>query len=99
MKKPSTRKNVQLPLETERTSPRHSRPLPRMRRRARREGDGGMRRRLFTLAAGLSAVLCAATLLLWLRSYWVGDALSINLPQFGRPLADETLNVVSGRGG
>jgi hypothetical protein len=58
-----------------------------------------MRRKLFTVAAGVSAVLCAALCVLWLRSYWVGDALSINLPQFGRPLADETLNVVSGRGG
>jgi hypothetical protein len=58
-----------------------------------------MRRKVFTLAAGLSAVMCAALCVLWVRSYWVGDALSINLPQFGRPLADETLNVVSGRGG
>jgi hypothetical protein len=29
-----------------------------------------MRRRLFTLAAGASAVLCAAMCVLWVRSYW-----------------------------
>jgi hypothetical protein len=58
-----------------------------------------MRHKLFTFPSAVSAVLCVAVCLLWVRSYWVGDALSINLPQFGRPLADETLNVVSGRGG
>jgi hypothetical protein len=58
-----------------------------------------MRRKLFTLAAALSAALCLAACALWARSYWAGDAVSINLPQFGRPLADETLNLVSGRGG
>ena len=58
-----------------------------------------MRRKLFTLAAALSAALCVAACVLWVRSYWAGDAVSINLPQFGRPLADETLNLVSGRGG
>jgi hypothetical protein len=58
-----------------------------------------MRRKLFTPAAGMSAVLCVAACVLWVRSYWAGDAVSVNLPQFGRPLADETLNVASGRGG
>src|SRR5436305_10171467 len=33
-----------------------------------------MRRKLFTLAAGASAVLCAATCVLWVRSYSVQDA-------------------------
>src|SRR4051794_31363686 len=58
-----------------------------------------MRRKLFTLSAGVSAVLCIAVCVLWVRSYWAGDVLSIDLPQFGRPLADETLNLVSARGG
>src|SRR6476620_5023472 len=38
--------------------------------------DGSaMRRRLFTFAAGASAVLCAGFVAFWVRSYWVGDAL------------------------
>ena len=32
-----------------------------------------MRRKLFTLAAGASAVLCVAACVLWVRSYWVAD--------------------------
>src|SRR3954470_15482826 len=32
-----------------------------------------MRRKLFTLAAGVSAVLCVGVCLLWLRSYWRHD--------------------------
>ena len=58
-----------------------------------------MKRRLFNLLSAVSLVLGVATCMLWVRSYWAGDAWSINLPQFGRPLADETLDVVSGRGG
>ena len=58
-----------------------------------------MRRKLFAIAAGTSAALFVGVCVLWVRSYWVGDALFINLPQFGRPLADETINMVSGRGG
>ena len=33
------------------------------------------RRKLFTLAAGVSAVLCAAVCVLWVRSYLVADCL------------------------
>src|SRR4051794_29421918 len=32
------------------------------------------RRKLFTLAAGAAAVLCVAVCVLWVRSYWVFDA-------------------------
>src|SRR4051812_21203731 len=32
-----------------------------------------MRRKLFTLAAGVSAVLCVAVCVLWVRGYWVAD--------------------------
>src|SRR4051812_36109098 len=32
-----------------------------------------MRRKLFTLAAAVSAVLCIAVCALWVRSYWRGD--------------------------
>jgi 4-amino-4-deoxy-L-arabinose transferase-like glycosyltransferase len=35
-----------------------------------------MRRKLFTLAAGVSAVLCVGVCVLWVRSYWVGESLS-----------------------
>jgi hypothetical protein len=31
------------------------------------------RRKLFTLAAGVSAVLCVGVCVLWVRSYWVSD--------------------------
>ena len=34
-----------------------------------------MIRRLFTLASLLSLLLCLATVVLWVRSFWIGDAL------------------------
>ena len=34
-----------------------------------------MRRKLFTLAAGVSAALCAGVCVLWVRSYWATDCL------------------------
>lgn len=34
-----------------------------------------MRRRLFTLASAASLLLCASTLLIWARSYWITDYL------------------------
>jgi len=37
-----------------------------------------MRRKLFTLAAGMSAVLCVGVCVLWVRSWWVDDRLSWN---------------------
>ena len=33
-----------------------------------------MRRKLFTLAAGVSAGVCVGVVVLWVRSYWAGDA-------------------------
>src|SRR3954453_6249813 len=60
--------------------PRHARPLPRMRGRPRGEGGAGMRRELFTLAAGVSVVLCAAACVLWVRSHWRMDALNAAAP-------------------
>jgi hypothetical protein len=38
------------------------------------EGEG-MSRRFFILLSALSLVLCAATSILWVRSYWVADGL------------------------
>jgi len=32
-----------------------------------------MRRRLFTLASAISLLLCVATVVLWVRSYWIAD--------------------------
>lgn len=58
-----------------------------------------MRRCIFTLLSALSLLLCVAIALLWPRSYFIGDALTIDLPQFGRPLADDTFSIVSGNGG
>ncbi|MDB5303913.1 MAG: hypothetical protein JWM97_1462 [Phycisphaerales bacterium] len=43
-----------------------------------------MVRRVFTLLSAISLLLAIATAAIWLRGYFVGDALSINLPQFGR---------------
>jgi hypothetical protein len=39
-----------------------------------------MRRKLFTLAAASSAVLCAAVCVLWVRSYWVSDSWERDVP-------------------
>src|SRR4051794_16172218 len=39
-----------------------------MRGEGAREGGGGMRQRLFTLAAALSAVLCVGACMMWARS-------------------------------
>ena len=38
-----------------------------------------MRRKLFTLASALSRVLCAATVVLWVRSFWQRDACALPL--------------------
>ena len=39
--------------------------------------SGLMRRKLFTLAAAVSAVLCIAVCVLWVRSYNAGDVLTL----------------------
>jgi hypothetical protein len=61
-----------------------------------------MRRKLFTLAAGVSAVLCAGTCVLWVRSYWAGEELiwdgASAADQPGRRWDDATAILV-GRGG
>jgi hypothetical protein len=38
------------------------------------------RRKLFTLAAGVSAVLCAGACALWVRSFWVGEEWDRDVP-------------------
>src|SRR3982750_1523890 len=48
----------------------HPRPLPRMRHGSGGERGRGMRRKLFTLAAALSALLCVGACVLWVRSCW-----------------------------
>src|SRR3954468_22797401 len=50
-----------------------------------------MARRLFTLLSALSLLLCAATLALWVRSYWVGEAIYREGPSY-------RLAVLSSRG-
>ncbi len=49
--------------------------------------------------AALSLLVCIAACALWLRGYFIGDAIYVNLPQFGDPLADNTVSIRSGRGG
>ena len=46
--------------------------MPRVRH-ARRD-DSRMKRHLSNFLTGLSLLLCAAVVVLWLRSYWVSDA-------------------------
>jgi hypothetical protein len=46
-----------------------------------------MRRKLFTLAAAASAVLCAAVCVLWVRSHWYGD-----LSYHARQMSDWSLD-------
>src|SRR5690242_10306696 len=46
-----------------------------------------MGRKLFTFAAAASAVLCIAVCLLWVRSYWVSERVSLTL---GGPADDES---------
>jgi hypothetical protein len=36
-----------------------------------------MIRRLFTLVSAVSLLLCVATCVLWVRSYWAGDKLTL----------------------
>jgi hypothetical protein len=38
------------------------------------------RRRLLTLASAVSLLLCVATVVLWVRSYWIGDYWVITVP-------------------
>lgn len=42
-----------------------------------------MRRRLFTILAALSLLLCAAVCALWARSYWVQDYVQYQVPKRG----------------
>src|SRR4051794_33104170 len=72
--------------------PRHAGAMPGMRHGGgARDGGGGMRRKLFTLAAGVSAVLLLAVAALWVRSYWVSDTWDREEPGVG-------VNVGSSRG-
>src|SRR4051812_12570917 len=50
-----------------------ARPMPRV---WRSEGDG-MRRKLFGFFATMSLLLCLATCVLWVRSYWRTDAVHL----------------------
>jgi hypothetical protein len=59
-----------------------------------------MRRRLFNLAAGVSLVLCFATVALWVRSYRIPDALRLQVRRStGANVEDRTfyLGSVQGR--
>ena len=46
-----------------------------------------MRRRLFNFAAVVSLVLCLATVVLWVRSYWVIDEITLAMPHLNRMIA------------
>jgi hypothetical protein len=57
-------------------------------------------RTLFTIAAGCSAVLCAATCVLWVRGHFVCKTLSRDAwSHDGRRLRESTWWLLSGRGG
>src|SRR4051812_47716896 len=57
-----------------------------------------MRRRLFTLAAAVSLLLCLATAALWVRSYWRGYGLQHADPITARPyIMIQWIGVNSGR--
>ena len=69
-------------------------------RRIRRAWYGEMMRaKLSTLLFAMSVILLVALLGLWIRGYYVADTLSINVPQLGRNLADESIAFASGYGG
>jgi hypothetical protein len=76
-------------------------------------GNGGKRLKVLSAAdrvrpifryiqrsiAGLSLAICAATLVFWARSHWVGDALWINVPRRGATFSDSAFLLCSSRGG
>jgi hypothetical protein len=41
-----------------------------------------VRRRLFTVCSAVSLLLCVATVVLWVRSYWVGEAMYREGPSY-----------------
>jgi hypothetical protein len=58
-----------------------------------------VKRRLFNALAGLSLVLCVATVLLWVRSYWVGEMFRLGVSRNGADVVFWRLKIVTGRGG
>jgi hypothetical protein len=59
-----------------------------------------VRRRLFNLAAAVSLVLCIATALLWMRSYFAGDHVTwTRLTANGNDARRSTISLLSGAGG
>ena len=53
---------------------------------------------IFTATSALSLILCIASAFMWVRSYFAGEAYNWSLPS-GDPLVDNSLSIVSGRGG
>src|SRR3954470_11877335 len=53
---------------------------------------------LFTTTSALSLLLCIASAFMWVRSYFAGESFNWSLPS-GDPLVDNSLSIVSGRGG
>src|SRR5688500_6142897 len=49
---------------------------PMSRVRDAHHGDTCMKRHLLNLVTAVSLLLCVATVVLWVRSYWVGDRVS-----------------------
>src|SRR5437762_1269218 len=57
--------------------PRHAGPLPGMRHDSAGKGKGQpLRRKLFTIFAAVSLLLCVATITLWIRSFYRMDGLN-----------------------
>jgi hypothetical protein len=57
-------------------SPSDARPLPGVRDDTESHRGQGMMRRLLTILSILSFVLCVATCVLWVRSFWLADLYS-----------------------
>jgi hypothetical protein len=69
-------------------------------RHARHRLYHGMKRRLLNLLTALSLVLCAASVVVWLRGYWRADLLQLSRVEFrGLQMTDESYSVHSARGG
>src|SRR5689334_16302588 len=49
--------------------------------------------------AFVSRLLLIPTIIIWARSYWVGDSIALQLPQFGYTVNDDSIWAMTGRGG
>src|SRR5882724_4309292 len=79
----------------------HQRSVPRMRYCGNDESTGDfVRRRLFSLAAALSLLLCVGVFVLWVRGHCFGEVFGLTQSEWtGRESNLTDLSLTSGRGG